>query len=379
MKLMSTCIPAICLSVMFATANSLFASGDNYAFTYQAALRDEHGAVLQQRNQQVRIRLYTTPTGGNALWGRLYSVYTDATGLFNLEVSDNAGSAIDGLPNTTLQNILGNNEAGSLYIGVEVVGSAGEIVPRQRLFAVPFASVANDVRAIGHDVTVSGNITVGNSSSGVVITPVGIQQKSGTGSFVNLTASGNASVAGQVSAAGGLTVTGGKTEFKNNVEIKSGNTLTVGGSEVVPVPVGGIIMWTSPTLPDNTHWAVCDGQNGTPDLRSRFIVGVDPRDSDYNSSGRTGGDKSVTLSEYQMPKHRHYYAGDDQLAGIEGSDDSYDRYCTEVVYDTDSPYDASSSRGSGNSHVYKTSAKGSGGAHENRPPYYSLYFIKRIR
>ena len=39
------------------------------------------------------------------------------------------------------------------------------------------------------------------------------------------------------------------------------------------VPVGTIAMWSGAldTLPEG--WALCDGENGTPDLRERFVLG----------------------------------------------------------------------------------------------------------
>ena len=36
------------------------------------------------------------------------------------------------------------------------------------------------------------------------------------------------------------------------------------------VPPGGIIMWSGTDIPDG--WALCDGSDGTPDLRNRFVV-----------------------------------------------------------------------------------------------------------
>lgn len=43
-------------------------------------------------------------------------------------------------------------------------------------------------------------------------------------------------------------------------------------------------------------WQLCDGTNGTPDLQSRFIVGYDPTDPDYDAIGDNGGSKKVTPS-----------------------------------------------------------------------------------
>lgn len=39
-------------------------------------------------------------------------------------------------------------------------------------------------------------------------------------------------------------------------------------------PAGIITMWSGSTSNIPTGWALCNGQNGTPDLRDRFIVGA---------------------------------------------------------------------------------------------------------
>ena len=58
------------------------------------------------------------------------------------------------------------------------------------------------------------------------------------------------------------------------------------------------MMYNGSTAPSG--WAICNGQNGTPDLRNRFIVGTGA----YNL-GNTGGANSVTLTATQMPNHAH--------------------------------------------------------------------------
>jgi hypothetical protein len=40
------------------------------------------------------------------------------------------------------------------------------------------------------------------------------------------------------------------------------------------VPVGGIILWSGSVASIPADWALCDGTNGTPDLRNRFVVGA---------------------------------------------------------------------------------------------------------
>jgi microcystin-dependent protein len=67
------------------------------------------------------------------------------------------------------------------------------------------------------------------------------------------------------------------------------------------VPPGAIIMWSGSVNDIPVGWALCDGSNGTPDLRDRFIVGA----GGAYSPGNTGGAESVTLTVAQMPQHNH--------------------------------------------------------------------------
>jgi len=50
-------------------------------------------------------------------------------------------------------------------------------------------------------------------------------------------------------------------------------------------------------------WAVCDGENGTPDLRDKFVIGS----GDNFKLGVPGGKETVILTESDMPKHSHNF------------------------------------------------------------------------
>lgn len=67
------------------------------------------------------------------------------------------------------------------------------------------------------------------------------------------------------------------------------------------MPVGGIIMWSGSIVSIPATWALCDGTNGTPDLRDRFIVGAG---STY-AVADTGGAATVTLDTTMIPSHTH--------------------------------------------------------------------------
>jgi microcystin-dependent protein len=96
--------------------------------------------------------------------------------------------------------------------------------------------------------------------------------------------------------------------------VASNSSITVspaGGTGVVtltvPPPIfppsefvtGMIMMWGGSTAP--TGWALCNGLNGTPDLREKFICGS----STLVPIGSTGGATSVTLSLNNLPDHTH--------------------------------------------------------------------------
>ena len=71
------------------------------------------------------------------------------------------------------------------------------------------------------------------------------------------------------------------------------------------LPSGAIILWSGTINGIPVGFALCDGTNGTPNLKGKFIVGYDPGDRDYEEIGLDGGDKKVTLKENQMPSHNH--------------------------------------------------------------------------
>ena len=364
-------------------------SSDTYSFTYQACLRDEHGNVITkdgavQRNQVVILRLWPTAAeGGTPLWARKFAVFTDETGLFNLEVSDSVGSQEPALTNS-LAGALSSAKPGQLYIGLEVEGSAAEIVPRQRLFAVPFASVANDVRAITQDIPVSGTLTFAKEGKKVTVSADGIEQEGSNKASVFPAVQAGTVQVNTIKSSGSI------VQVKNNLEVTGTATVqgnaTVQGTlssnlgEVVPVPVGGIIMWTKPQLPDNEHWAICDGDthNGvpTPDLRGRFIVGASPdgkpgagADQVY-SVGNNGGKSFHQLTADELPKHTHEVVAHYPYV-LSRADGDHDR-----AFSTQTPNTPLLSYDKTNwAWPNATSEK----AHENRPPYYALYYIMRVK
>ncbi len=164
------------------------------------------------------------------------------------------------------------------------------------------------------------------------------------------------------------------------------------------LPVGSIIMWSGSSIPEN--WALCNGQNGTPDLRDRFVVST----GSMYAVGDVGGLNNVVLSKEQMPQHSHT-KGTMRIQGVVKSTDSNGgEFLTFIDSATSSGAlkltDNASKPGGGNAGNISglggifdsltfdtnlggwtgaTSEEGSGKAHENRPPYYALAFIMKVK
>ncbi len=123
------------------------------------------------------------------------------------------------------------------------------------------------------------------------------------------------------------------------------------------VPTGAILIWSGSVnnIPDG--WALCDGTNGTPDLRDRFVLGAG---LSY-SVGAVGGEQEHTLTIAEMPSHNHTVQFTHWKDGGGG----------DTVTDPINP-------NSGNLYI-PTSYTGGNQPHNNMPPYYSLCYIMRIK
>ena len=71
------------------------------------------------------------------------------------------------------------------------------------------------------------------------------------------------------------------------------------------IPSGIICMWSGESTAIPSGWNLCDGSNGTPDLRDRFIVGAG---NTYKVKD-TGGEATHTLTTNEMPSHNHGFTG----------------------------------------------------------------------
>ena len=127
-----------------------------------------------------------------------------------------------------------------------------------------------------------------------------------------------------------------------------------------------IILWYGNTGNVPNGFALCDGSNGTPDLRNRFVVGA----GDTYNPNDTGGATSNTLTADQIPTHTHSASVTDPGHKHDTSVDNTKLFPsngqTSINFGGAGGYPAD---------VFSMDNTGGGQSHNNIPPYYALIFI----
>ena len=137
------------------------------------------------------------------------------------------------------------------------------------------------------------------------------------------------------------------------------------------LPIGAIIMWYKSTGEIPAGWHLCDGNEGTPDLRGKYVVGVSTDNERVPTGNATHGHTNSSTN-----------AGGSHVHDVTGS-----------IGGTVSSVGVSDV-GSGTSGISKTHSHTvdfdlpSSGTHQhttsdtnetnNNPPYLQLHFIMRI-
>ena len=137
-----------------------------------------------------------------------------------------------------------------------------------------------------------------------------------------------------------------------------------------PIPSGGIFLWSGSIGSIPAGYVLCNGSNGTPDLRDRFVVGAG---STYAVDATGGSANSVVVSHNHTatsvvtdPGHTHSLL----LPGGGGTG------VWSPVSNTGSTQNISTST-TGITVATTNTAAGVSGTNANLPPYYALCYIMK--
>jgi hypothetical protein len=142
-----------------------------------------------------------------------------------------------------------------------------------------------------------------------------------------------------------------------------------GASTGTTIPTGVISLWYGSIGSVPSGWYLCDGANGTPDLRDRFVVGAG---STYSVAATGGAADAVVVSHTHTATsvvtetpHTHNIAGG---FGTSGAFGALAGTGASVV---------SGSTSTGITVATTNASAGVSGTNANLPPYYALAYIMK--
>ena len=134
------------------------------------------------------------------------------------------------------------------------------------------------------------------------------------------------------------------------------------------IPTGVILMWSGSIASIPSGWLICDGANGTPDLRNRFIVGAG---STYAVAATGGTADAIVVS------HTHTATS---------TDSGHSHNITTSISNSSTPTGPAGAGGvvqatstaSATANITTTvNSTGISGTNQNLPPYYALAYIMK--
>jgi len=237
-----------------------------------------------------------TPVGNNASDGRI-QIFGEHNGVVKSAFIHNIGSSLQ------------INGAGA-GVNVQLVGAFETSILNGTSLGIYSPTNAKRVY-VRHDGSQALINTFGSGAGGIAVRPgtdvttaFQVQRSFGAGATPILSVD---SVNSRVGI--GTTTPGAALEVAGQVKITGGSpgvgkVLTSDADGLASwqaasgVPSGVIVMWSGSLASIPSGWALCDGANGTPDLRSRFIMGV----ATAENPGATGG---FTSHSHAVNSHTH--------------------------------------------------------------------------
>ena len=225
----------------------------------------------------------------------------------------------------------------------------------------------------------SNDNTIDTSSGNLVLSAA-------TGSTVEITK--NTSVTGSVTA-NSFTSNNSSVQISKNTSV-SGTVSATSFAGNGTIPVGGIIMWSGTIANIPSGWALCNGLNGTPNLRDKFIVGASVDVAGISSTTVTGANTKTGGSPDAVVVN-HTHAGNTTTTGTHVHSVTVRFNQNQIVVGTGAQ-EASDLDGTGDTQTINTGSGEGGHSHnvsvtnppggvsgenQNLPPYFALAFIMR--
>lgn len=198
---------------------------------------------------------------------------------------------------------------------------------------------------------------------------------------------------------------GGSALAAGSTILTTANLLTHLPSGIGVISTGMVLMWSGASSSVPSGYVVCDGTNGTPDLRDQFVIGAGGSlPTAGGSSSTTTGSSSISglaiggtaLTLDQIPAHTHQYWASTQIdfGGSSGQpiqcvgDTGFGGgYVTNIPNGTRVPpnqqfiqYSGGSSQGTNsaaNAHTHTVSGSTAHTHSYTLPPYRALFYIMK--
>lgn len=275
-----------------------------------------NGVVDEARNQ-VLVLTGTLSTQRNLvapLVEKTYTIKNSTTGGFGVQIIGSSGTGVI-IPNGTTASVYCDGT--NFY--PTTTGSTGNQTINGNLAVTGTTTLTGALS--GSTAVFSGAISSVNPTfTGTPTAPTAIAGTNTTQIATTAFVQGVAGSLGTMSTqnANAVAITGGTMSGMTSIAgttgsfsgAVSGATAAVGTNTTqlattafvqATIPAGVILLWAGSIASIPTGWYLCNGANGTPDLRDRFVVGA----GTTYAVGATGGSATTTLIEANLPSHTH--------------------------------------------------------------------------
>lgn len=194
---------------------------------------------------------------------------------------------------------------------------------------------------------------------------------------------GDLAISGTFLSSGTLNTTG--SFLLDGASGSSGQVLLSAGSGNTPVwgnafVAGMIMLWSGSIATIPSGWLLCDGSNGTPDLRDRFVIGAG---SNYSVAATGGSKDAIVVSHTHTATvtdtgHTHSPVTANNGFATASSTTPFNRVGETWSSPTGTNLNNNVAIASATTGIsVGISTTGSSGTNANLPPYYALAYIMK--